>query len=70
MQLCLLLLKGVLFKFIAMYPPDLPSRIYASGSAKTNEEEASTGCSGRHEYNPEFFVTTTEGEDETSEGNP
>ena len=54
-----------------MYPPDLPSRLYASGSAKTNEEEASNGqCSGRHEYNPELFVTTTAGEDETSEGNP
>ena len=53
------------------YPPDLPSRLYASGSAKTNEEEASTGeCSGRHKCNPELFVTTTAGEDETPEGNP
>ena len=67
----MLALKCVLLNFIAMYPPDLPSRLYASGSSKTNEEEASTGhCSGRHEYNPELFVATTAAEDETSEGNP
>ena len=38
---------------------------------KTKEEEASTGqCSGRHEFKPEHFATTTAGEDETTEGNP
>ena len=64
-------IKVCLVQLIAMHPPDLPSRLYASGSAKTNEEEASTGeCSGRHECNPELFVTTTAGEDETPEGNP
>ena len=53
-------IKVCLVQLIAMCPPDLPSRLYASGSAKTNEEEGSTGkCSGRHEYNPELFVTTT-----------
>ena len=61
---------SVLFNFIAMYPPDLPSRLYASGAAK-HEEESSTGqCGRRHEYNPELFVTTTASEDEASEVNP
>ena len=36
-----------------------------------HEEESSTGqCGRRHEYNPELFVTTSAGEDETSEANP
>ena len=55
-QLCLMQLKGILFNFIVMYPPDKRPRLYASGATKKTREESSTGqCGGRHEYNPEHF---------------
>ena len=37
---------------------------------KTREDASTWQCGGRHEWNPDICLTTTAGEDETSEGNP
>ena len=58
-----------------MYPPDLPSRLYASGARGLQQKIR--GKKGRLDNavagsskSQDFFVTTTAGEDETSEANP
>ena len=71
-KLCLLILKCVLFNFIAMCPSDKQRpRLYAFGVANKREKKrrldnAVTGTSKIQSC----FETTTAGEDEPFEGNP
>ena len=54
-----------------MYPSDKRPRLYTSGAAKKREKKRrlDNAVAGTSKIRS-FFVTTTEGEDETSEGNP
>ena len=56
---------------IVMYPSDKRPRLYASGAAKKREKKRRlvNAVAGTSKIR-NFCVTTTEGEDETSEGNP
>ena len=69
-QLCLLQLKGVLFNFIVMYPSDKRPLVCLwcckNREKKRRLDNAVAGMSKILS----FFLTTTAGEDETSEGNP
>ena len=54
-----------------VYPSDKRLRFYASGAAKKREKKRrlDNAVAGTSKIRS-FFVTTTAGEDETSEGNP
>ena len=65
--MCLLLLMCVLFRLIAMYPPDLCPRLYASGAKKKRRKKRrlDNTFAGTSKIQS-FSVTNTAGEDEKS----